>query len=491
MTAEPADSGTVTATAVDVTSRGRPPEVKLARRVARKLEEDILAARLPVGAVYASESELRERHGVSRAVLREAIRLVEHHGLAVMRRGPYGGLVLREPDAGPLTHAVVVYLEYVGTTVDDLLTVRSLLEPLAAGIAAERLTEDHIAPLRATLAEERSHGADSPQRDRLHQLLGRIGGNRVLALFIDVLVHLTHRYAAIPPPGRAATRVSAASDHAHARIADAVVAGNAVLAEHRTLVHLEAMREWLLSTRQTPIRHGQAGRSLPAAAGRGKLAEAVAQRLMDEVLASGMHVGEIFGSEPELQARYGVSQSALREAVRLLEYHSVARMRRGPHGGLVVTRPDPAASVEAMAVHLEYARVDAEEIRVVRNALELGALGLLTERHEDPELRERLRAAQVVSEETARDDVAELSHAFHLGLAELTGNPVVALFLRILLTVWQRHERRADTPDADATMAASVARVHDRILTAIVEGDLPLARHRMHRHLEALVDWWE
>jgi DNA-binding FadR family transcriptional regulator len=76
-------------------------------------------------------------------------------------------------------------------------------------------------------------------------------------------------------------------------------------------------------------------------------------------------------------------------------------------------------------------------------------------------------------------------------LAELTGNPVVALFLRILLTVWQRHERRADTPDADATMAASVARVHDRILAAIVEGDLPLARHRMHRHLEALVDWWE
>jgi DNA-binding FadR family transcriptional regulator len=33
--------------------------------------------------------------------------------------------------------------------------------------------------------------------------------------------------------------------------------------------------------------------------------------------------------------------------------------------------------------------------------------------------------------------------------------------------------------------------VHDRIVEAVVAGDLPLARHRMHRHLDALSAWWE
>jgi DNA-binding FadR family transcriptional regulator len=479
-----------------VNSRGRPHEVKLARRIARRMEEDILAAEHPVGSIYASETELRERYGVSRAVLREAIRLVEHHGLAVMRRGPYGGLVLRAPDAKPLTNAVVVYLEYVGTTVDDLLTVRSLLEPLAARLAAQNLTEEHIKVLRATLEEEQARGELAPAgRDLLHELLGRIGGNRVLGLFIDVLVELTARYAKRPPPPakQAAKDLSAASDHAHGRIVDAIVAGNAMLAEHRSLKHLDAMKDWLLSTRQDPIqRQDRRSPDLPRSAGKEKLAEAVARRLMSEIAASGVAVGEIYGSEPDLQARFDVSRSAFREAVRLLEYHSVARMRRGPYGGLVVTRPDPAASIDAMAVYLEYEKVEAEELRVVRDALELGALELLIARYGDPTLIARTRAALQVSRDTPGDKVAELSHGFHLRLAELTGNPVVSLFLRILLTVWDRHSASPSTQAADEGRTAdTVAHVHGRIVDAVLDGDLALARHRMHRHLQALDNWWQ
>jgi hypothetical protein len=38
-----------------------------------------------------------------------------------------------------------------------------------------------------------------------------------------------------------------------------------------------------------------------------------------------------------------VSRSVLREAVRLLKYHAVATMRRGPGGGLVVAQPQAQA----------------------------------------------------------------------------------------------------------------------------------------------------
>jgi len=94
---------------------------KLAAQVAHRMETDVVRRGWPVGESLGSEPDLRERYGVSRAVLREAVRLVEHHQVARMRRGPNGGLFVMAPDAGPAARAMVIYLEYVGTSIDDLL----------------------------------------------------------------------------------------------------------------------------------------------------------------------------------------------------------------------------------------------------------------------------------------------------------------------------------------------------------------------------------
>ncbi|WP_207770526.1 FadR/GntR family transcriptional regulator [Frankia canadensis] len=492
--------------------------MKLARRLARRIEDDIARDGWRVGTSYASETDLLERYGVSRAVLREAIRLVEHHGVATMRRGRRGGLVLRAPDAAPLTIAVVVYLEYIGTTIEDLLEVRMLVEPLAARLAAQALTEDNIVSLRRVLAAERERGElDPAARGQLHRLLGSLGGNPALSLFVDVLCELTTRYATVPPAQDAAhTRALCAdSDRAHAAIVEAIVAGDAALAERRMLRHLTAMRDWLLSTSQEPIARRP---SLALAApGGGKLAETVARRLMSEIIASGARVGEIFGSETELQARLDVSRAVFREAIRLLEYHSVARMRRGPYGGLVISEPDPSASIDAMAVYLDYRGVDAAQLRVVRDVAELGAIGLLVARGTDGSRGAALRAAHQVTAATPPEQVAALSHHFHLRIAELAGNQILALFLQIMLTVSARHAGAPVPPgedrwpaDADApapgippavqptpeatpeagTEAGTVHDVHGRILEAILAGDGPLAQYRMRRHLQALDAWW-
>src|SRR5215213_455367 len=119
---------------------------KLATQVARRIETDIIGRGWPVGESLGSEPELRERYGVSRSVVREAVRLVEHHQVARMRRGPNGGLFI----AAPAARAMVSYLEYVGTSVDDLMQARRLLEPLAAGLAATRVTEKGIELIRVT-----------------------------------------------------------------------------------------------------------------------------------------------------------------------------------------------------------------------------------------------------------------------------------------------------------------------------------------------------
>lgn len=487
----------VMATAPDQSqmSSGGPGARKLAARVAARIEADVLTAGWPVGQVLGSESDLRERYGVSRAVLREAIRLVEHHKVAAMRRGPNGGLVIRAAESGPLTKALVIYLEYTGTRVEDLLTVRRMLEPLAARLAASRLDETGIEALRSAVNEERISPPRIGTRDLLHLTLGRLSGNAVLRLFIDVMVELTVQYARVPAGDRpeAAEELQGAAGPAHTAILESVIAGDTSQAEHRMVKHLEAMQEWLLSTRQQPINAAQRPDKGAVTDGsvKEKLAETVARRMMVNIAASGAKPGDVIGSEADLLGLFGVSRAVLREAVRLLEHHSVARMRRGPDGGLIVGEPDLTASIEAAAIFLDYERTGVEDLRAVREVIEMGCLELVTRRFDAPEVVKRLNAAIDAGYHTPLEAMVERGHHVHTEIAALSNNPILALFLQIIAAVWIRHSGASDLGSMlTSEDVERVARVHRGIVDAVLAGDLPLASHRMRRHLKALDTWW-
>ncbi|MGW1716527.1 FadR/GntR family transcriptional regulator [Streptomyces sp. NPDC002156] len=473
------------------------PVGKLAAQTAQRIEATVIRQGWPVGESLGSEVDLRERLGVSRAVLREAVRLVEHHQVARMRRGPNGGLIVCAPDAGPATRAMVIYLEYVGTSVTDLLQARQLLEPIAAGLAADRITEEGIATLRATLDSELAHWDDPSvhSQDPLHPVLGQLSGNPVLHLFIDVLTRLTARYA------HTSRRVTKAEMHtaketshrAHRAVVEAVIADDGARAQTELTAHLESVAAWIEKHR---VRRGQriAGTVIEpelVEGARAKLAEVVAARIHDDIAARGWQVGMVLGSEADLLARYGISRAVLREAVRLLEYHQVARMRRGPGGGLVVTEPEPQASIDTMALFLEYQGVTADDLRIVRNAIELGIIARVTARHAagDTEVVERLTKAVRWATEGPADDLRK-ADLFHSELAALSDNPVLSLFLAIITELFRRHASGHDRPLPGDTAADEVQHVHQRILDAIVQGDAGVARHRMGRHLDALIPWW-
>ncbi|GLY38955.1 GntR family transcriptional regulator [Amycolatopsis sp. NBRC 101858] len=465
------------------------PEEKRAARIARSLEDEIIDRGWPVGEVLGSETELRERFGVSRAVLREAVRLVEHHQVGRMRRGPNGGLVVVAPDAGPATRALVIYLEYLGTSVEDLLAARLLLEPLAARLAAEAVTEEGIDALRAGLTDEEAGlGAGPVRDDALHTLLGKLSGNPVLGLFTDVLIRLTYRYARTSRRTSPDSVLAATTDaHSwHRGIIEAVIAGDASAAETRLIEHLGSVEEWLLTHRvRTPPGRRSGRPPAPAEAHGQKLAEVIAERIQLDIADDGWKVGSVFGSETDLVERYGVSRAALREAVRLLEHHSVARMRRGPGGGLLVEAPDPTASIRTMALYLDHQSLTGQDLRLVREAIELGCLGNLAKA---PDLVPAAAGLLGAAIDRAADG-GESGDVFHAKLAELAGNPVLALFLQIITELWTRHSR-AERP-ADAATGDEVRRVHQAILDAVLAGDAALAQHRMRRHLQALTAWWQ
>ena len=303
---------------------GHAPADKLATQVAGRIEAEIARRGWPAGQSLGSEVDLREQYGVSRAVLREAVRLVEHHQVARMQRGPGGGLLIVTPDAGPATRASVIYLEYLGASIEDLVAARLLLEPLATALAAERITEDGITRLRGALAAEPDRNSPGMwSHDPLNVVLGELSGNSVLRLFIDVLTRLTDRYAYLGEQ-LASDELAAArarSQQWRASIVEAVIAGDAARARTRMSDYLDRTAAWLHEHRDGP----GAGPGPPADTSQEKLAEVVAARIHEDIVRQGWPVGQVLGSETGLLDRYQISRAVFREALRLLEYHAVAR----------------------------------------------------------------------------------------------------------------------------------------------------------------------
>jgi DNA-binding FadR family transcriptional regulator len=232
---------------------------KLGERVAEMLEERIIAQGWPVGEVLGSETELLAELGISRAVLREAVRVLEHHGVATMRRGPRGGLVVTAPDTGAAVRASELMLEFYQASAQQIFEARSALELKCVELAAERIDEAGVARLRRSLAEEaetqRQGGVGS---HGLHTVLAELTGNPGLVLFVRILTELATTGLA---PGEKTAEPAAASHKAHDKIVEAVIAGDTALARHRMQAHLAGIGVWMTRRRGTFVRPGEEQRN--------------------------------------------------------------------------------------------------------------------------------------------------------------------------------------------------------------------------------------
>ena len=223
-----------------------------------------------------------------------------------------------------------------------------------------------------------------------------------------------------------------------------------------------------------------------------KLGEQLAERVEEEIIASGWPVGRVLGSEADLIERYGVSRAVFREAMRIVDHHGVAEMRRGPGGGLVVVAPKSDAAVRTLSLNLEDLDLTPEQINEARLAIELACVQTAIA-NLDAEGRERIR--QFLDTELdsiiegrnsgrANDDFA--TNDFHLLVAELTRNPAMRLFVDILSRVTSRHSSRAASLEETAQ---DVHRAHARIAEAILAKDVDAAERRMKRHLDSVVHY--
>src|SRR5436305_4163651 len=235
-----------------------------------------------------------------------------------------------------------------------------------------------------------------------------------------------------------------------------------------------------------PIKHDPAGQP-PAVAPRDedtrklKKAEIVAEQIEQTIVGQRWEPGELFGSEVELIARYGVSRAVFREAVRLLEHHGLAEMRRGLHGGLFIRQPDPAPVAKAMAVYLDFEKVEPRQLEDARLAIELFCAERVAARISEDEVEE-IRAYLAVEATLVASGEAPRLYDFHVLMARLTRNPALHLFVQTLTDLTQRQQ--APVLDRDLLSLDEVHAAHVTIAEAIIAHDGALARHRVMTHLE-------
>lgn len=230
------------------------PSRKLGEVLAERIENEIIEAGWPVGDVIGSESDLCERYGVSRAVFREAIRIVGHHGVAEMRRGPGGGLVVVKPSVDAAVRTVSLNLEYGDISPRQINEARLAIESACARAAIEKLDAAGEAKIREFLATEtdmimagRNPGRPSEDyaTNHFHLLLAELTGNPAMVLFVQILSRVTSRHSS-PATSLEELRATAGEVHrVHARIAEAILNRDIDVAERRMTRHLNSIVKYL------------------------------------------------------------------------------------------------------------------------------------------------------------------------------------------------------------------------------------------------------
>lgn len=118
----------------------------LAEQMAGSIQTLILSGELESGAVLPTEPELAEQFGVSRAVVRDATRILMAQGLVEVRQG--SGVFVTPPQNEAFGEALLLALRRAGASVWDVEQFEQIILPEVVALVATAATEAEVAEIR-------------------------------------------------------------------------------------------------------------------------------------------------------------------------------------------------------------------------------------------------------------------------------------------------------------------------------------------------------
>ncbi|HEY3765697.1 MAG TPA: FadR/GntR family transcriptional regulator [Gaiellales bacterium] len=213
-------------------------DARLSDKVTEAILQTIISNRLKPGDALPPERELGKQFGVSRTVIREAIRALHAKGLLEVRSG--SGVRIVAVDAKTVSESMRHFVKGSSLDYARVDEVRRVLEVAAAGIAAERATADDLEHIDATLREMSASVDDLAASIEIdlafHRAIASATHNELFGVLHDsigeMLVEVRRRNLALGPPERR-------------RVIDMHTTIRDCIAEHDPAAAQQAMRDHL------------------------------------------------------------------------------------------------------------------------------------------------------------------------------------------------------------------------------------------------------
>jgi GntR family transcriptional repressor for pyruvate dehydrogenase complex len=190
------------------------------------------------------ERIMAEQFGVSRTVIREAIKALELQGVVEVQHGR--GVMVARPSADSVVDSMVRFVTIQESPIWDLVELRSILEVEIAGLAALRARGEDIERLTATL-ERMAALVDRPeeyveQDMEFHRNLWRAAHNQLFPLVLEPFVTLMRASRRL---GATAPNAPRRSLQTHTRILEAIRMHDKTAAQQIMREHFDQVAQFL------------------------------------------------------------------------------------------------------------------------------------------------------------------------------------------------------------------------------------------------------
>ncbi len=166
----------------------------LSKKIANLIEDAIHTRKIANGNKLPSETELSSQFGVSRTVIREALRTVSAKGLISIEKGR--GIFVKALSADTVSDPLHQYLKFKISQnyALDVIHARQIIEPSIAAFAALHRTEEDMEKLHSNITRLKSYSGETAGLASLdmefHLLIAKASQNQVMPLILDPIHRL-------------------------------------------------------------------------------------------------------------------------------------------------------------------------------------------------------------------------------------------------------------------------------------------------------------
>ncbi len=189
-----------------------------------------------------SEQALAVKFGVSRTVIREALKLVKERGLIEQRTGEGSYLTKPRPDAISSVVSRMILMDNISD--DEIFSVRGILEIAACRLAAEYADASDMERMQSILDAMKVNLQDDDAIIRMdtdfHIAMAKASKNKLLGMLVEAMTVLIRKFIrkTIHTPGAKADGMMR-----HALIMDAIKSRDPDVAEAAMRNHLKVSRQ--------------------------------------------------------------------------------------------------------------------------------------------------------------------------------------------------------------------------------------------------------